>query len=147
MESKILFRLLSSIGTGASGGRDAVVDPRPPQADLQETKDRRLAVGMWHRTMPGDRTIRLEYRLRILCYVIFAPGFLLTLFLLWRAQTPWPVIAGTLGFLVVVFLIFMGMLVEEVVRPLQTMANVVASLREGNYSFRARGSQKADAWG
>jgi two-component system, NtrC family, nitrogen regulation sensor histidine kinase NtrY len=95
----------------------------------------------------GKRNTPIEYRLRILCCVIFAPGFLLALGLLWTAKTPWPVIAGTLGFLVVVFLIFMGMLVEEIVRPLQTMANVVASLREGDYSFRARGSQRAGALG
>jgi two-component system, NtrC family, nitrogen regulation sensor histidine kinase NtrY len=88
-----------------------------------------------------------ENRLRILCCAIFVPAFLLALFLFWRAKTPWPFVAGTLGFLAVLFLIFMGMLVEQAVRPLQTMANVVASLREGDYSFRARGSQKADALG
>jgi two-component system, NtrC family, nitrogen regulation sensor histidine kinase NtrY len=95
----------------------------------------------------GKRTISLEYRLRILCCIIFVPGFLLALFLLWKAKTPWPVIAGPLGFFAVVFLILMGMLVEQIVRPVQTMTNVVASLREGDYSFRARGSQKVDAWG
>ena len=91
--------------------------------------------------------LRLEYRLRILCWLLFAPAFLLSLFLLIRAQMPWGAIAGILGFLVVLFLIAMGALVEQIVRPLQTMANVVSSLREGDYSFRARGSQEVDALG
>lgn len=38
-------------------------------------------------------------------------------------------------------------LVEGLVRPLQTLANVISSLREGDYSFRARGAGVADAMG
>jgi nitrogen fixation/metabolism regulation signal transduction histidine kinase len=36
-------------------------------------------------------------------------------------------------------------LVEGMVRPLQTLSNVVSSLREGDYSFRARGAGSQDA--
>jgi len=46
-------------------------------------------------------------------------------------------------------LIYMGLvaaaLVDAIVRPLQTLSNVVASLREGDYSFRARGAGTRDA--
>ncbi len=38
-------------------------------------------------------------------------------------------------------------LIDSIVRPLQTLANVVASLREGDYSFRARGAGSRDALG
>jgi nitrogen fixation/metabolism regulation signal transduction histidine kinase len=38
-------------------------------------------------------------------------------------------------------------LVDGLVRPLQTLANVVSSLREGDYSFRARGAGLPDAMG
>jgi len=38
-------------------------------------------------------------------------------------------------------------LIEGLVRPLQTLANVVSSLREGDYSFRARGAGIQDAFG
>ncbi|HVN94762.1 MAG TPA: ATP-binding protein [Terracidiphilus sp.] len=38
-------------------------------------------------------------------------------------------------------------LVESFVRPLQTLTNVVSSLREGDYSFRARGASTGDALG
>jgi nitrogen fixation/metabolism regulation signal transduction histidine kinase len=40
-----------------------------------------------------------------------------------------------------------SILMEQIVRPLQTLANVVAALREDDYSFRARGGQRNDAVG
>jgi nitrogen fixation/metabolism regulation signal transduction histidine kinase len=36
---------------------------------------------------------------------------------------------------------------DQVVRPLQTLANVVAALREEDYSFRARGAKQNDPFG
>jgi nitrogen fixation/metabolism regulation signal transduction histidine kinase len=38
-------------------------------------------------------------------------------------------------------------LIESLMRPLQTLSNVVSSLREGDYSFRARGAGIQDALG
>jgi nitrogen fixation/metabolism regulation signal transduction histidine kinase len=38
-------------------------------------------------------------------------------------------------------------LIEGMFRPLQTLSNVVSSLREGDYSFRARGAGSQDALG
>lgn len=38
-------------------------------------------------------------------------------------------------------------LIEGLFRPLQTLSNVVSSLREGDYSFRARGAGSHDAFG
>ncbi len=38
-------------------------------------------------------------------------------------------------------------MVDGLVRPLQTLSNVVSSLREGDYSFRARGAGSPDALG
>jgi nitrogen fixation/metabolism regulation signal transduction histidine kinase len=38
-------------------------------------------------------------------------------------------------------------LIETIIRPLQTLSNVVSSLREGDYSFRARGAGAQDALG
>jgi nitrogen fixation/metabolism regulation signal transduction histidine kinase len=37
-------------------------------------------------------------------------------------------------------------LIESLVRPLQTLSNVISSLREGDYSFRARGAGPQDAF-
>ncbi len=46
-----------------------------------------------------------------------------------------------------VWLLVVSLLQERIVRPLQTLANVVAALREDDYSFRARGGRRNDAMG
>jgi nitrogen fixation/metabolism regulation signal transduction histidine kinase len=40
-----------------------------------------------------------------------------------------------------------SLLMEQITRPLQTLANVIAALREDDYSFRARGASRSDAMG
>ncbi len=45
------------------------------------------------------------------------------------------------------WLLAVSLLKEQIVRPLQTLANVVASLREDDFSFRARGGRRNDAMG
>jgi nitrogen fixation/metabolism regulation signal transduction histidine kinase len=52
-----------------------------------------------------------------------------------------------LGLVALLSLIAAGVLMEEIIRPLQTLANVVSSLRESDYSFRARGARQNDALG
>ncbi len=52
-----------------------------------------------------------------------------------------------MGLTLLGLLLLSSMLLEEVVRPLQTLANVVAALREQDYSFRARGASRNDALG
>jgi nitrogen fixation/metabolism regulation signal transduction histidine kinase len=49
--------------------------------------------------------------------------------------------------LLVYFGLVAGALIETLVRPLQTLSNVVSSLREGDYSFRARGAGSLDPLG
>jgi nitrogen fixation/metabolism regulation signal transduction histidine kinase len=43
--------------------------------------------------------------------------------------------------------LMVSLLLEQIVRPLQTLSNVVAGLREDDYSFRARGARRDDAMG
>ena len=67
--------------------------------------------------------------------------------LLWRgdfsASVRW-----TLGLVVVgTWLALAIVLRERVVRPLQTLSNMLAALREGDYSIRARGADRDDALG
>ena len=49
--------------------------------------------------------------------------------------------------LLIYFALVASSLVEGIVRPLQTLSNVLASLREGDTSFRARGAKTNDAFG
>lgn len=51
------------------------------------------------------------------------------------------------GCLLLYLLLIGAALVESFIRPLQTLSNVVASMREGDYSFRARGAGPQDAFG
>jgi nitrogen fixation/metabolism regulation signal transduction histidine kinase len=52
-------------------------------------------------------------------------------------------VACLLGYLALVA----SALIDSMTRPMQTLSNVVASLREGDYSFRARGAGAPDALG
>jgi nitrogen fixation/metabolism regulation signal transduction histidine kinase len=75
------------------------------------------------------------------------PGVVIAMVLLWRggysAKVQW-----TLGLVVIgTWLITSLMLRERVVRPLQTLSNMLAALREGDYSIRARGADREDALG
>lgn len=50
--------------------------------------------------------------------------------------------------ILVLYFLLVGVSMEETLtRPLQTLSNVVSSLREGDYAFRARGSNSQDALG
>jgi len=54
----------------------------------------------------------------------------------------------TLGIVVVItWLVVAVALRERVVRPLQTLSNLLGALREGDYSIRARGADRDDALG
>jgi two-component system, NtrC family, nitrogen regulation sensor histidine kinase NtrY len=102
-----------------------VLEPRPPA--------------------PRKWSLSLERRIHLLCALLAAPGLLFLFLFLWKTNTPGQVMAGVLAFLTVFLLIVLGAVSEQVVRPLQTLANVVASLREGDYSFRARNWTGDDA--
>ncbi len=75
------------------------------------------------------------------------PGVAVSLYLLWSNNAPprlfWTV-AVVLGGIWGVATI---MLRDKVVRPLQTLSNMLAALREGDYSIRARGAERDDALG
>jgi len=95
----------------------------------------------------SGRRLSFERRLRLWLYLLGLP----TAFLCWLLLRQYSVdlleqcfvlLALVLGWMFAVS-IFM----EQIVRPLQTLANVVAALREDDYSFRARGGQRSDALG
>jgi nitrogen fixation/metabolism regulation signal transduction histidine kinase len=67
--------------------------------------------------------------------------------LLWQAKFSWAMAETLLGGVALLSLIAAGMLLEQIIRPLQTLANVVSALRESDYSFRARGARRSDALG
>jgi len=88
-----------------------------------------------------------ERRVFLLALLTGTPAVLATLILLWRGGYSGKV-QWTVGLLVVsCWLITALVLRERVVRPLQTLSNMLAALREGDYSIRARGADRDDALG
>ncbi len=91
--------------------------------------------------------LTFEGRITLLIVGAVAPAALIALLILWfgdftpKAQWTLTLLVGgcLLGF------IFSAR--EHIVRPLQTMSNLLAALREGDYSIRARGARADDAMG
>ncbi len=75
------------------------------------------------------------------------PGALVALVLLWGGDYS-PKVEWTLSALIVgCWLGFASALRGRVVLPLQTLSNLLAALREGDFSIRARGASRDDALG
>jgi nitrogen fixation/metabolism regulation signal transduction histidine kinase len=95
---------------------------------------------------PGRR-LSFERRLRLWLYLLGLPMAVLC-WLLLRQYSVEPLEQGfVLLALALGWMFAVSILVEQIIRPLQTLANVVAALREDDYSFRARGGQRNDALG
>lgn len=96
---------------------------------------------------PHPRSSRLSLEQRVLTMSIMAglPGSLVAFVLLWTgdytAKVQW-----TFTVVIVVFWLGFAFSVRErVVFPLRTFSNLLAALREGDYSVRARGAKGEDA--
>lgn len=93
---------------------------------------------------PGPGHERRVFRLALLGGL---PAVIVSLALLiqgsYSAKVQW-----TLGVLIIAsWVIVAAMLRERVVRPLQTLSNLLGALREGDYSIRARGADRDDPLG
>jgi two-component system, NtrC family, nitrogen regulation sensor histidine kinase NtrY len=91
--------------------------------------------------------ISYEGRITWLTLAAVVPAIVVALALLWfgdySAKLQW-----TLTILIVgCFIAFISSAHEHTVRPLQTMSNLLAALREGDYSIRARGAREGSALG
>lgn len=96
---------------------------------------------------PSRSRVRYQTRILLLALLASAPGVALGLGLLWASapspRTFWTAALGVLG----VWIGASFALRERVVRPLQTLANILGALREGDFSIRARGARGDDALG
>jgi len=88
-----------------------------------------------------------ERRVFLLALLSGLPAVVVVLLLLWTgartARLEWTVTA----FVVVVWLGAAAALRERVVRPLQTLSNMLAAIKEEDFSMRARGARTDDALG
>ena len=83
----------------------------------------------------------------LFCLLLTLPALLLAAVLFYQHQ----ISLGPAFLLAACLLIYLALvaaaLIDSLIRPLQTLSNVVSSLREGDYSFRARGAGSQDALG
>ena len=100
------------------------------------------------RHSPKDR-YRFSHQGKLTWYIIgaVAPALIITWSILWfgnfSAKVQW-----TLAIVILTFTAgFISAARDHVVHPLQTMSNLLAALREGDYSIRARGARGDDALG
>jgi nitrogen fixation/metabolism regulation signal transduction histidine kinase len=108
---------------------------------------------------PADATVRLlplqrsgkrlsfERRLRLWLFLLGLPAFLLCWGILQLQRFDAIIVGILLALYALVWAFFVSIMLEQITRPLQTLSNVVAALREDDYSFRARGAKRDDAIG
>jgi len=96
---------------------------------------------------PGRQRLSFERRLRVWLYLIGLPTLALVALELNQHHIDPSIQWIALPALIIAWLFVVSLLLEHIIRPLQTLANVVAALREDDYSFRARGARRNDAMG
>ena len=91
--------------------------------------------------------MRFDRRIFLLALLTGAPGSIAALALLWTGEFS-GVLRWTVTALVGIGWLGLASLLTEKVRyPLHTLANVLASMREGDYSIRGRGAKPGDPLG
>lgn len=92
---------------------------------------------------------KLLYEKRIALFGVLAalPGMAFGTALIWSRAWPSDVKIALTALEFFLWFVLTLALLDQVVRPLQTLANVVGALREEDYSFRARGAARDDALG
>ncbi|MCI0568571.1 MAG: ATP-binding protein [Acidobacteria bacterium] len=96
---------------------------------------------------PRGRRLSFEGRVLFLALLTGLFGSLAALALIWTGDFT-PKVQWTLTtFLGILWLSFAFHLRNRVVTPLQTLSNLLAALREGDFSIRARGARRGDALG
>ena len=93
------------------------------------------------------RRLTYERRITLLAVLAGAPGVALALLLLWTGDYS-PRLQWTLTVLVfVAWAMLVATLRERTIRPIQTLANLLSALHEGDYSMRPAGGPTDDALG
>ena len=102
---------------------------------------------MAYETRPRRRARQAIRRVWIYSFLLCLPALVFLAFFVFERQLDAEP-SVLIGVCLLIYLaICASVLVDGLIRPLQTLSNVVSSLREGDYSFRARGASTGDALG
>lgn len=130
---------------GRSNADSASPEPQSPPATKRSTttpSSRRTA-----KTSRLQFTAKHDRRVLLMALAAGFPAVLVSLILLWSESNParvqWTLTVVIVGF----WLGFSHAVRERVVFPLQTLSNLLAALREGDFSIRARGAAPDDPLG
>ena len=119
--------------------------PLPPSsgkgAAEAAPRTHRLPLGASRRRISYERRLRLW----LIALALPALGPLVTLVYLQTASPALSIVSAVV--FATAWAIASAYLFNQLVRPLQTLANVVAALREDDFSFRARGARRGDSLG
>jgi two-component system nitrogen regulation sensor histidine kinase NtrY len=123
-------------------------DPRSellPKSDESRPEPPLVAVVPPPRQVVGAMGQHYERSVLLLALAAVAPGTLAALALLWLR--PWSTIGRVAASILLILLAtqLVGRLRARVVRPLQTIANLLSALREGDFSLRAAPVASRDA--
>lgn len=100
----------------------------------------------------NPQPLNYDHRILLLAFFTGLPGAIVALILLWKSydgksafdtKTQWTLTV----FIIVTWFGCALALRERVVTPLQTLSNLLAALREGDYSIRGRATKKDDPLG
>ena len=95
----------------------------------------------------NPRRLPFERRLRLWLLALAAPTLALAAVLTHVLTHSLLFVTLVTALLALVALLATAALFDQITRPLQTLSNVVAALREDDFSFRARGARRNDALG
>jgi HAMP domain-containing protein len=81
----------------------------------------------------------------LFCFLLAVPALAFTGFLFYQQQISLAPALLLIACLLLYLALVAAALIDSIIRPLQTLSNVVSSLREGDYSFRARGARSSES--
>jgi nitrogen fixation/metabolism regulation signal transduction histidine kinase len=97
------------------------------------------------RLLQPRRHLAFEDRMLLWAFATGLPGTLVSLYLVWSGKQSLKVEWTVTFFVVFAWLWLATNFRDRVVRPLQSLANLLSALREGDFSLRARQPQELDA--
>jgi len=132
---------MASRQSGEGSAKKAAARTARASAPIPPARVTRVALGK------SNRRLSFERRIRLWLTLFFTPALLFASLFLYQLEASLGTAIAVLVLLGLAWLIAATVFVEQLLRPLQTLSNVVAALREDDFSFRARGARRGDALG